>query len=66
MNGNGTDLTREFVIGFAVPSPDAPGLTQAQKDAAKAVVDSMTQPGRKKIKWQELVQLGLPIMLSFL
>lgn len=66
MNGNGTELSREFVVGFAVPKPDTPGLTKEQKEAAKAVTDSITQPSRKKIKWQELVQLGLPIVLSFL
>lgn len=66
MEGDGTALTREFVIGVAVPPANTPGLTSDQREAIVALTSSIDQPDRRKIKWAELVKLGVPLILSFL
>jgi flagellar motor protein MotB len=65
MTGDTGPLVRHFTVSVVVPTATA-NLSQDQRNAVQALGEAITSPNRKKVAWKDLLELGLPVLLSFL
>jgi len=65
MNGDTGPLVRQFSVAFVVPSSTA-ALTEPQRNAIRSLGDAIASPNKAKVSWKNMIELGLPIVLSFL
>jgi len=61
MERDGKEEERRFELNYAL---DKKGLSGAQKDAVTQL-SSMASKKHGKLTWEEMVQLGLPVIMSF-